>query len=101
MRGARPHLRGVLTYLRPPRVGLAVPRVAHVAEELLCTSAALALQVHRADMRLQGAGRPERHVLAVATGVAPALLVHHLDVRLQAALAPEGAGAVGAVSNER
>ena len=33
MRSARPRLRGVLTYLRPPRVGLAVPRVAHVAEE--------------------------------------------------------------------
>ena len=33
VRGARPRLRGVLKSLPPPRVGLAVPRVAHMVEE--------------------------------------------------------------------
>ncbi len=33
MCGARPRLRGVLKSLPPPRVGLAVPRVAHMGEE--------------------------------------------------------------------
>ena len=33
VRGARPRLRGVLESLSPPRVVLAVPRVAHVAGE--------------------------------------------------------------------
>ena len=60
-----------------------------------------ALLVHRLDVPSQVGLRPERHAGAVGAGVVPALLVHHLDVRLQAALAPEGAGAVGAVSNER
>ena len=39
-----------------------------------------------ADVRLQGAGRPERHALAVLARVIPVLLVHRLDVRLQVAL---------------
>ena len=41
-------------------------------------------------MRLQSAGPPERHALAVAADVVPALLMHRLDVRLQVALRPEG-----------
>ena len=58
--------------------------------------AALDLQVHFADMPLQGAGRPERHALAVRTGVVPALLVHRLDVPLEVALGLVGdAEAVG------
>ena len=43
----------------------------------------------RADVRLQGAGRPERHAFAVAAGVVPALFVHNLDVSRQVALFPE------------
>ena len=54
------------------------------------------VQLDCADMPLQGAGRPGRHVLAVVARVVPALLVHHLDVRLQGALGPECARAVGA-----
>ena len=50
----------------------------------------------RADVRLQGAGRPERHAFAVAADVVPALLVHNLDVFRQVALLPECARAVGA-----
>ena len=65
---------------------------------LLCASAALDLQMDRADVRLQGAGRPERHAFAVGARVVPALLVHRLDVRLQGALRPEGdTRAVGAL----
>ena len=41
---------------------------------LLGASAALDLQMDRADVRLQGASRPERHALAVAADVVPANL---------------------------
>ena len=56
----------------------------------------LDLQVHRADMRLQGAGRPEGDAGTVLARVIPALLVHRLDVRPQGALRPASAWAVGA-----
>ena len=62
-----------------------------------CAPDALDLQVDYVDVRLQVAGRPERHAFAEAAGVVPALPVHRLDVRLQGALRPEGgAGAVRA-----
>ena len=64
---------------------------------LLCAFTALGLQMDRADVLLQVAGRPERHAIAVAADVVPALLVHRLDVCLQVALVPEGdTRAVGA-----
>ena len=50
----------------------------------------LDFQMDCVDMRLQGAGPPERHVLAVAADVVPALLVHRLDVRLQVVAPPGG-----------
>ena len=71
----------------------------YCALRLLCASTALDLQMDRADVRLQRAGRPERHAFAVSVraGVVSALLVHRFDVRLQADLVPKGdAGAVGA-----
>ena len=56
------------------------PLSIYCALRLLCASAALDVQMNRADVRLQGAGRPKRHALAVAADVVPALLVHNLDV---------------------
>ena len=48
---------------------------------LLRAADALDLQMDRANVRLQGADRPERHALAVRAGVVPALLVHCAFVR--------------------
>ena len=56
---------------------------------LLCASAALDLQMDRADVLLQGAGRPERDAFAVAADVVPALLVHRFDVRLRVLFVPK------------
>ena len=64
----------VLSTLHAP--ALLLPRI------LLCPSAALDLQVHRADVRLQVAGRPERHAFAVAAGVVPAFLVYRVDINI-------------------
>ena len=62
------------------------PLRVYCALRLLCASAALDLQMDRADVRLQGARRPERHAFAGAADVVPALLVHNLDVFRQVAL---------------
>ena len=59
------------------------PLSIYCALRLLCASAALDLQMDRADVRLQVTGPPERDALAVAADVVPALLVHRLDVRLR------------------
>ena len=64
-------------------------RLVLLALRLLCASAALDLQVDRANVRLRDAGRPERHAFAVAAGVVPALLVHYLDLSRQGAGRPE------------
>jgi hypothetical protein len=46
-------------------------RFAFIAHSQLCASAALDLQVHCVDVRLQIAGPPERHALAVAVQLVP------------------------------
>ena len=50
------------------------PLSIYCALRLLCASPALDLQMNRADVCIQGAGRPKRDAFAVAADVVPALL---------------------------